>query len=101
MKDRLQSAECAKRLRALANPDRLKIIQCLLDGPKAVGNLAELLGVAICKISHHARTLYHASLVIYERRGHCVVYSLRPDISRSIGIINLGCCRLHLGQCRK
>jgi hypothetical protein len=42
MKDRLQSAKCAERLKALADPDRLKIIQYLQGGPKTVSALAEL-----------------------------------------------------------
>jgi DNA-binding transcriptional ArsR family regulator len=101
MEDRLQSKECAERLKALANQDRLKIIQCLQSGPKSVGNLTELLSTVISKVSSNLRILNYSGLVVYKRRGKYKFYSLRPDIFQSVGIINLGCCRLRLGRARR
>jgi DNA-binding transcriptional ArsR family regulator len=104
VEDRLQSEQCAERLKALADPDRLKIIQCLRDGPKAVSDLAGLLDTTLALASHHVRVLYRARLVRYDKQGHYVVYSLCPDIFRPASprrpndLIDLGCCRLHLGQ---
>jgi DNA-binding transcriptional ArsR family regulator len=105
MEDRLQSAECAERLKALADRERLKIIQCLKDGPKTVGAVAELLGTTLANVSHHLRVLHHAGMVLDDKQGRCVVYSLRPDIfrpksaSQPADIVDLGCCRLELGPC--
>ena len=104
MEDHLQSEECAKRLKALADPDRLKIIQCLQGGPKNVSALSELLGVDIANVSHHLSVLRHARLVRDEKQGKFVVYSLHPDIFRPRGsrqptdVLDLGCCRLELGN---
>src|SRR5688572_23432976 len=39
MLDVLNSDECSKYLKALADPDRLRIVECLLGGPKAVGEI--------------------------------------------------------------
>jgi len=104
MKDELQSTECAKRLKALADPERLKIVQCLQNGPMHVSALADLLGIEIANISHHLGVLRHASLVRDEKQGRFVVYSLHPDIYRprepgqAADVLDLGCCLLELGS---
>jgi DNA-binding transcriptional ArsR family regulator len=104
VEDPLQSEECAERLKALADRDRLKIIDCLRGGPKTVTDLAELLDTPLANASHHVRVLYHARVVRYEKQGRHVVYSLRPDTFRPknarqpTDIIDFGCCRLQLGQ---
>jgi DNA-binding transcriptional ArsR family regulator len=103
MHDELQSAECARRLKALADTERLKIIQLLQGGPKNVSTLADLLGADIANVSHHLSVLRHAGLVRDEKQGKFVVYSLHPDIFRpkapgqAAAVIDLGCCRLELG----
>jgi ArsR family transcriptional regulator len=104
MRDDLQSTECARRLKALADPERLKIIQCLQAGPKNVSALSELLGADIANVSHHLGVLRHAGLVRDEKQGKFVVYSLHPDVYRpkepghSAAVLDLGCCRLELGE---
>ena len=103
MRDRLQSDDCARSLKALADPERLKIIQCLLAGPKNVTQLAELLKGELANVSHHLSVLRHAGLVQDRKDGKFVVYSLHPGVFRpaSAGAptdaIDLGCCRLDLG----
>ena len=104
MKDHLQSDECARRLKALADPERLKIIQCLQGGPKSVSALSDLLGADIANVSHHLGVLRHAGLVRDEKQGKFVVYSLHPDIfrpkdrRRPLHVLDFGCCRLELGS---
>jgi ArsR family transcriptional regulator len=101
MDDHLQSNECARYLKALADPDRLKIIQCLGSGPKNVSEIAALLEREFVNVSHHLGVLRHANLVCDEKQGKFVVYSLHPDLlakKRSSGkgkeLLDLGCCRL-------
>ena len=104
MQDDLQSSECAKRLKALADAERLKIIQCLQTGPKNVTAIAVLLEDEIANVSHHLGVLRNAGLVLDEKQGKFVVYSLHPDIFRpkepgqSADVLDLGCCRLELGN---
>ena len=43
MEDQLQSDVCARYLKALSEPDRLKIIQCLQAGPRNVSEIAALI----------------------------------------------------------
>ena len=106
MRDRLQSAKCARYLKALADPDRLKLVQALQAGPKTVTDLALLLGKELANVSHHLGVLRHAGLVRDERHGKFIVYSLHPDVFRPreggsvTDCLDLGCCRLELGDKR-
>lgn len=97
MRDRLQSDVCARYLKALADPDRLKIVQCLQTGPKVVSDIAHLLDKELANVSHHLGVLRHAGLVRDEKSGKFVIYSLHPDIcSGENTSLDLGCCRLDL-----
>jgi ArsR family transcriptional regulator len=102
MSDPLESERCARKLRALADPERLRIVQCLRDGPRNVSELASLLGEEVVNVSHHLGVLRHAGLVSDERQGRFVVYSLHPDVfdprgaKRGAEHLDLGCCRLEI-----
>jgi DNA-binding transcriptional ArsR family regulator len=102
MNDKLRSDECARSLKAIGDPERLKIIQCLQPGPRNVSELAALLGVELANVSHHLRVLRDAGLVLDEKQGKFVVYSLNPTIFKPgnaghVGdALDLGCCRLEL-----
>src|SRR5262249_26656489 len=101
MKDKLQSEDCARFLKALADPERLKIIQCLQGGPKNVTQIAQLLDEDIANVSHHLGVLRNAGLVNDQKQGKFVLYSLPPErvqASRGGEVLDLGCCRLELGQ---
>jgi ArsR family transcriptional regulator, nickel/cobalt-responsive transcriptional repressor len=99
MKDKLQSEKCARFLKVLADPDRLQIIQCLQSGPKNVGQIARLLKREVANVSHHLGVLRQAGLVIDEKHGRYVRYSLAPDmVPADEDVVDLGCCRLQLGQ---
>jgi ArsR family transcriptional regulator, nickel/cobalt-responsive transcriptional repressor len=106
MRDRLQSKECARILKAVADPDRLKIIQCLQGGARHVSDIAQALKADIANVSHHLGVLRNAGLVLDEKQGKFVSYSLNPEMfapaakgtGRALDVIDLGCCRLELGQ---
>lgn len=103
MRDKLRSEDCARSLKALADPDRLKIIQQLQTGPKNVSELAALLDDELANVSHHLGVLRHAGLVLDEKQGKYVVYSLHPNVYRpgadhAADCLDLGCCRLELGD---
>lgn len=104
MRDRLQSDACARALRALADPDRLRLVQCLQRGPRNVSELSELLGEEIANVSHHLRVLRQAGIVLHRKEGKFVLYSLHPDVFRPrdqkqpSDALDLGCCRLELGK---
>jgi DNA-binding transcriptional ArsR family regulator len=94
-------ADCAARLKALADPDRLRIVNCLLGENKSVSQLAEELGEPIDKISHHLGVLRGARLVTTQRQGKFIIYSVDPEVAprgeTGKGVqLDLGCCRLDL-----
>jgi ArsR family transcriptional regulator len=103
MPESLQPDRCARMLRALAEPERLRIVNCLRDGPRNVTELAGLLHAEIVNVSHHLGVLRHAGLVVDEKRGRYVIYRLHPDVFRPSADerLDLGCCRLEMPTIRK
>lgn len=102
-KDPLDPRNCAKLLAALAAPERLKIVRFLMDGPRNVTEIAEMLKVTAVNVSHHVNVLKHAHLIRGKKQGRFVHYSLRPGVlDEAVGAgipreaLNLGCCRLEL-----
>lgn len=102
MKDAAEFNWCAERLKALADPERLKLVTALLAGPKNVGTLAEELHETIVKVSHHLGVLRNSGLVTSTKLGRHVEYALHPDVflvANGDGddpCLDLGCCRLEL-----
>ncbi len=97
MAESLQPERCARLLKALADPERLRIVDTLRQGPRNVSDLATLLDAEIVNVSHHLGVLRHAGLVLDEKQGRFVVYRLHPDIFRPSGEhLDLGCCRLEI-----
>lgn len=102
MHDPLQSNLCSKYLKAVAEPDRLRIVQCLRDGPKSVGDLAALLGTPVVNTSHHLKLLRRAGLVVPTKQGRFVIYALAPKFAKptsagpSLNVLDFGCCRIEL-----
>jgi DNA-binding transcriptional ArsR family regulator len=102
MKDPLQPQRCARLLSALAAPERLRIIRYLRDGPRNVGEIAEMLQTAVVNASHHLMVLRHAGLVRNEKQGRFVLYSVAPNVLQAeesggaCDCLDLGCCRLEL-----
>ena len=95
---------CASRLKALADPDRLQIVNSLLQSDKCVSSIAEELGMPIDKVSHHLGVLRAAQLVQTQKQGKFVIYSLPPEIAtesvsdKGSRTIDLGCCQLDIVQ---
>ena len=107
MKAMEEFESCARRLRALADPERLRIVNLLFAGPRNVGDLAEELHDEIVKVSHHLGVLRRADLVQTHKEGRFVQYALHPDVlkhplpahplpAQAPRSIDLGCCRLEL-----
>jgi DNA-binding transcriptional ArsR family regulator len=102
MKNIAEFEECAERLKALADPERLRIIMCLFGGEKNVGQIASALGDEIVNVSHHLGVLRNARVVAAERSGRFVKYRLHPDVlvtkkkGSQARYIEFGCCRVEL-----
>jgi len=100
MTDPKQAKQCAELLQAIAEPNRIRIIECLRTGSKNVTELAKLLNVEIVNVSHHLGVLRQAGLVQDEKHGRFVVYSLHPKIfnndSAKATFLDLGWCRIEI-----
>lgn len=100
MTDALLAKTCADLLSALAEPNRIRIIDCLRTGPKNVTALAKLLNVEIVNVSHHLGVLRTAGLVHDEKQGRFVIYTLHPKLftndSSKATYLDLGWCKVEI-----
>ena len=62
--------------RALSDPTRREILRLLRRGDRAAGEIAERFPLAKSTLSGHFATLKHAGLIVAERRGTSIVYSI-------------------------
>jgi DNA-binding transcriptional ArsR family regulator len=100
MSESLEPERCARMLKALADPERLRIIDCLRQGPRNVTDISRELAADIVNVSHHLGVLRGAGLVLDEKHGRFVVYQLHPEVFDKGGArkehLDLGCCRLEM-----
>ncbi len=68
--------ELASITKALANPNRLEIIELLAQGPCSVEYIADHTNLKIANASQHLQTLKSARLVKMEKKGKYNFYSL-------------------------
>jgi ArsR family transcriptional regulator, lead/cadmium/zinc/bismuth-responsive transcriptional repressor len=64
----------ADLFRLLGDPTRLRIVLSCVDGRRAVGSIAESLGLSPSLVSHHLRLLRAARILRAERQGKQVFY---------------------------
>ncbi|HVA61932.1 MAG TPA: Rv2640c family ArsR-like transcriptional regulator [Mycobacteriales bacterium] len=86
--------QVALRLKALADPVRIRLMSILLTGPEACnGDLAGAVGLTDATVSHHLGQLLAAGLVERERRGMNVYYrAVRPALGALCRVIDPDCC---------
>ena len=66
----------AQVCQGLADPKRILLLYALADGPQRVTDLAETINVPQPTASHHLKILRERGLVVTEREGTAVYYSL-------------------------
>ncbi len=72
---------------SLNDPKRVLILYLLREGRRSVTELAEALGVPQPTVSHHLKVLRERSLVLTEREGTTIYYSLADQ--RIIQALNI------------
>jgi rhodanese-related sulfurtransferase len=77
-------AEFAHVARALGHPQRLELIEHLAQGQRSVEALSAKLRLPIANTSQHLQTLRRAGLVVAERAGKFVNYSLADNTVLSL-----------------
>jgi DNA-binding transcriptional ArsR family regulator len=66
----------AERFKALAEPARLEILNCLRAGEMTVSDLVEATGLGQANVSKHLQVLYSAEFVERRKEGLFTYYSL-------------------------
>lgn len=74
----------AETFRLLGDPTRLRILYSCAEGPLAVGEITERLGLSQTLVSHHLRLLRGARLVRRERKGRQMFYDLADAHIRTL-----------------
>ena len=77
--DAESAKQVATTLQALATPSRLLILSTLHNGPRTVGELTAAVGMEQSAVSHQLRLLRNLGLVVGERQGRHIEYSLYDD----------------------
>jgi ArsR family transcriptional regulator len=88
--------QIALRLKALADPARVKIVSYLFSssaGEEISGDLAAVLDLSESTVSHHLSQLRKAGLVVSDRRGMNVFHRVRPDALQALcAALDPNCC---------
>lgn len=88
--------QIAMRLKAIADPVRVKIVSHLFGssaGEQTSGELAGVLELSESTVSHHLGQLRKAGLVISDRRGMNVFHRVRADALQALcTVLDPGCC---------
>lgn len=71
----------AEKLRALGDPQRLRLMRALSDGPRTVGELVDLVGTTQPNVSRHLARLEQTGWVTRERDGNRVLVRLSDEVS--------------------
>jgi DNA-binding transcriptional ArsR family regulator len=84
-------ARIANRLKALADPTRLQLLQELTDGERCVGELVEAVGGTQANVSKHLAVLRAAGLVRPRRDGMNVFYAVEDAAALEVCRLMCGC----------
>jgi len=66
--------------KALSDPTRRKILRLLREKDMTAGEIAEHFEMSKPSISHHLNQLKQAKLVLDERKGQHIIYSLNTSV---------------------
>jgi DNA-binding transcriptional ArsR family regulator len=66
--------------KALAHPDRRKIMALLKSGPMLAGDLADSFSSSWPTISRHLAVLKEADLITAERQGNAILYRANASV---------------------
>ena len=70
--------------KALSDPTRRKILELLQKEPLSAGQIADEFHITKPSISHHLSILKNSGLIIDERHGQSIVYSLDMTVFQDI-----------------
>src|SRR6476620_10295880 len=77
----------AELFKALAHPARVRILEVLVDGERAVGEMQPLVGIELSHLSQQLSVLRRAGLVTTRKDGPLVLYAIRdPEMIELLAV---------------
>lgn len=70
--------------KALSDPTRRKILHLLKDQSLTAGEIADQFDISKPSISHHLAILKNSKLVLTERQGQNIIYSLNTTVFQDV-----------------
>ena len=70
--------------KALADPTRREILKMLNDKSLSAGDIAKAFDISKPSMSHHLNILKNAELVLAERDGQNIIYSLNASVLQEV-----------------
>lgn len=71
--------DVADLFKVFADSTRIRILNCILDSEKSVGEIVKALNMNQSAVSHQLRILKDSKLIKYRRNGKTILYSLDDD----------------------
>lgn len=90
-------ADAAECLKALAHPHRLRIVQMLLHGRYAVGELAQACEIPSHMASEHLRLMQRCGFLVSEREGRNTYYRVAETHLEQL----MGCIEARFGAAHR
>jgi len=79
--------------KAIADPQRRKILELLQSGSRTAGQIANEFEITKGSLSYHFNILKEADLIRSERRGQVQVYSLNTSVLEGLAVLVLDLVR--------
>ena len=83
--------EFIRVMKALSDPNRVRVLKLLQERPLCVCEIQELLQLAQSTVSRHMKTLEDAGLIEHERQGTWIIYRLITHCQSVYGSEMLSC----------
>ncbi len=83
--------------KGIGNANRYRMLEALMKGPKTVGEIVEAVRLTQPNVSQNLKVLKEANLVISERRGQTVYYSI--NVAYMAGVLKDLAVKIQ--QCKK
>lgn len=92
----VRRTDCTEILKALADPNRLRLVNALVARELSVNDLASRLQISQYNVSKHLRVLRHAGIVSVRAEGTARKYAIAPKLDVRVDengkILDFGCC---------
>lgn len=76
--------DLAKKLKALANKNRLGILYHIADGESSVGQIEKVLDISQSALSQHLAVLRRENVVKTRRDAQTIYYTIEDDVIKQI-----------------